>query len=209
MSDIVLYHMAPSRSSVVLWMLEEVGQPYEIRQLDGQKGENRQPDFLAINPMGKVPTLIHKGVTLTETAAICLFLADEYPQAGLTVPVGDPRRGPLLRWLVFGPACVEPAVVDKAFSRPDVRIAAAGWGNYDLVMDTLERTAAAASPWLLGEQFTVADVVLGSQIRWGMLFGLMDRRPAFEAYAGRLAERPALQRAEAKDEAMKPPPAAG
>src|SRR5262249_38746819 len=108
MSDLTLYHISPSRSSIVLWMLEELGEPYDVHLLRMQKGENRQSDYLAINPMGKVPAIRHKGVVITECAAICCFLADYYPAAKLNVPIDDPRRGPYLKWLFFGPSCVEP-----------------------------------------------------------------------------------------------------
>ncbi len=111
-ADLILYHFAPSRSMIARWMLEEVGQPYALHLLDFGKEEHRRPDYLAINPMGKVPALVHKGAVITEAAAICCYLADAFPDARLNVPVGDPRRGPYLRWLFFGPSCLEPAVID-------------------------------------------------------------------------------------------------
>jgi glutathione S-transferase len=199
MPKLVLYHAIPSRSSIARWMLEEVGEPYEIRILDLAKGENREPGYLAVNPMGKVPALDHDGVIVTEAAAICAYLADTFPQARLNVPVGDPRRGPYLKWLFFGPSCVEPAVTDRAFPRKEVpRHGTLGYGDYDTVMDVLAK-AVAQGPYLLGEQFTAADVVIGSGLRWGMMFKLIPERPEFSAYVGRLAERPALKRAQDKD----------
>lgn len=202
MTELVLYHAAPSRSSIVHWMLEEIGQPYRTELLDLKAEENRQPAYLAVNPMGKVPALRHDGVVITEAAAICLYLADRFPEAGLTVPVDDPRRGPFLKWLFFGPSCLEPAIMDKALPRakPAPR-SAAGHGEFDTVMEVLAE-AVEPGPHLLGAPFTAADVVIGSGLRWGMQFGIVPQRPEFTAYAGRLAERPALQRTTAQDEAL-------
>lgn len=198
---LTLYHAIPSRSSIARWMLEEVGEPYGIKLLDLQKGENRAPAYLAVNPMGKVPALDHDGTIVTEAAAICTYLADVFPQKKLNVPVGDRRRGLYLKWLFFGPSCVEPAVTDRAFPRKEeARRGMLGYGDYDTVMDVLAM-AVARGPYILGEQFTAADVVIGSGLRWGMMFKLIPERPEFTAYAGRLAERPAIKRAQEKDAA--------
>jgi glutathione S-transferase len=202
MAKLTLYHAAPSRSSIVHWMLEEVGEPYDIHLLSMQRGENRAPEYLAVNPMGKVPALRHGDVVVTEAAAICAYLADEFPQAKLNVPVGDARRGTYLKWLFFGPSCVEPAVTDRAFPRKEeARRGMLGYGDFDTVMDVVAK-AVAGRPYILGEQFTAADVVIGSGLRWGMSFKLLPQRPEFVAYAARLAARPALQRAEAKDKEL-------
>jgi len=199
MASLTLYHAAPSRSSIAHWMLEEVGQPYELQVLSLNEGDNRKPPYLAINPMGKVPALKHGDAVITEAAAICCYLADAFPQAGLGVPIGDPRRGPYLKWLFFGPSCVEPAVADKAFKRAEAAPRRAlGYGDYDTVMDVLT-DGVRKGPYLLGEQFTAADVVIGSGLRWGMAFKLIPERPEFTAYVARLAARPALKRAQAKD----------
>jgi len=203
MSDLVLYHIAPSRSSIVHWMLEEIGEPYDIHLLSMKRGENREPAYLAVNPMGKVPAIKHKGVVITEAAAICLYLADEFPKAGLTVPIGDPRRGLFLKWLFFSPSCIEPAIMDRAFKRAEeAPRSTVGYGDFDTTMDVVAK-AVERGPYLLGEQFTAADVVLGSTLRWGTMFNLIPQRPEFQAYIARLGERPALQRAEAKDEELK------
>jgi glutathione S-transferase len=200
MAKLTLYHAAPSRSSIVHWMLEELGQPYDIHLVSFKKGENMKPEYLAINPMGKVPALRHGDTVITEGAAICAYLADEFPQAKLNIPVGDPRRGVYLKWLFFGPSCVEPAIMEKRFPRKeDPPRAALGFGEYETVVDVLAKAAGAASPYLMGQQFTAADVVIGSGIRWGTIFGLLPQRPEFAAYSARLAERPALQRSTAKD----------
>jgi glutathione S-transferase len=202
MGTLTLYHASPSRSSVTLWMLEELGQPYDIHRLDLTKGENLEPAYLAVNPMGKVPALRHGDVVITEGAAICTYLADEFPAAKLNVPVGDPRRGIYLKWLFFGPSCIEPAVIDRAAPRKEqARRAMLGYGDFDTTMNTVA-AAVAKGPWILGEQFTAADVTIGATIRWGMMFKLIPERPEFTAYAARIAARPAAQRAEQKDKAM-------
>jgi glutathione S-transferase len=195
MPKLTLYHAAPSRSSIVHWMLEELGEPYDIHLVSFKKGENLQPEYLAVNPMGKVPAVRHGDVVVTEAAAICAYLADEFPQARLNVPVGNPRRGVYLKWLFFGPSCVEPAIMDRAYPRREAPPRAAlGFGDYDTVIEVLAKAAAAADPYLMGEQFTAADVVIGSGLRWGTMFKLVPERPEFTAYLARLAERPALQR---------------
>ena len=202
MAKLMLYHAAPSRSSVVLWMLEELGEPYDIHLLNLQKGENREADYLAVNPMGKVPALRHGDTVITELAAICTYLADEFPGAKLNVPIGTPRRGTYLKWLFFGPGCLEAAVIDRAAPRKEEpRRAMLGYGDFDTTMNVLA-AAVATGPWLMGEQFTAADVVVGSQIRWGMMFKLIPERKEFVDYAARIWERPAAQRAEAKDKKL-------
>ena len=200
MPKLVLYHAAPSRSSIVHWMLEELGQPYELQMVSFKQGENRQPAYLAVNPMGKVPALKHGDTVITEAAAICAYLADEFPQAGLNIPVGDPRRGTYLKWLFFGPSCVEPAIAERAFPRKEAPARSAlGFGDFDTVVDVLAKAAAAASPYLLGNKFTAADVIIGSGLRWGSMFKLLPDRAEFKPYLATLAERPALRRATEKD----------
>jgi glutathione S-transferase len=199
---LTLYHASPSRSSVALWMLEEIGEPYEIKLLSLSKGENRAADYLAINPMGKVPALRHGDTIITEVAAICTYLADEFPRAKLNVPIGTPRRGVYLKWLFFGPGCFEAAVIDRAAPRKEEpRRAMLGYGDFDTTMNVVAK-AVEKGPFLMGEQFTAADVVIGSNIRWGMIFKMVPERPEFTAYAARLAARPAAQRAEAKDKEL-------
>jgi glutathione S-transferase len=196
--ELVFYTNPMSRGRIVRWMLEEIGRPYRTELLD-YGTTMKAPAYLAINPMGKVPALRHGDSVVTEAAAICCYLADAFPQAGLAVPIGDPRRGAYLKWLFFGPSCVEPAVADKAFTRaePPPR-SALGYGDYDTVMDVLAG-ALRSGPYLLGQQFTAADVVIGSGLRWGMAFKLIPERQEFTAYTARLATRPALKRAQAKD----------
>jgi len=210
MSKLTLYHAAPSRSSIVHWMLEELGEPYDIQLVSFKKGENRQPEFLAINPMGKLPTIKHGDTVITEAAAICTYLADEFPKAKLNVPIGDPRRGVYLKWLFFGPSCVEPAVAERAWPRKEVAPRSAlGFGDFDTVMDVLAKGVAAAKPYLMGQQFTAADVIIGSNLRWGTMFKLIPERPEFTAYLGRINERPALKRVTEKDKKLQAEQEAG
>jgi glutathione S-transferase len=202
MAKLTLYHAAPSRSSITRWMLEETGEPYDVHLLSLSKGDNRSPEYLAVNPMGKVPALKHGDTVITEGAAICAYLADEFPRAKLSVPIGTPRRGVYLKWLFFGPSCIEAAVIDRASSRKEEpRRAMLGYGDFDTVMDVTAK-AVATGPYLMGEQFTAADVVIGSTLRWGMMFKLLPERPEFTAYVNRFATRPALQRAEAQDKEL-------
>ena len=199
MAKLTLYHASPSRSSIVLWMLEEIGEPYDVHLLSLSKAENRAADYLAVNPMGKVPALKDGETVITEVAAICTYLADEFPAAGLSVPVGTPQRGVYLKWLFFGPGCIEPAVIDRAAPRKEeARRGMLGYGDFDTAMNVVAK-AVEKGPYLMGEQFTAADVVVGSQIRWGTMFKLIPERPEFAAYSARLAARPAAQRAQAKD----------
>ena len=199
MPNLTLYHASPSRSSIVLWMLEEIGQPYDIKLIKLSAGENMKPDYLAINPMGKVPALKHGDTVITEVAAICTYLADEFPDKKLNIPVGAPQRGVYLKWLFFGPGCLEPAVVDRAAPRKEeARRAMLGYGDFDTTMNVLAK-AVEKGPWLMGDQFTAADVVIGANIRWGMIFKMIPERKGLLDYAARIAARPAAQRAEAKD----------
>jgi glutathione S-transferase len=202
LANLTLYHASPSRSSIARWMLEEIGEPYDLHVLNLTKGEQQAPDYLAVNPMGKVPALKHGDAVITEAAAICTYLADEFPQARLNVPVGDPRRGTYLRWLFFAPSCIEPAITDRAFPRKEEpRRGMLGYGDFDTVMAVVAG-AVEPGPYLMGEQFTAADVVLGSTLRWGMMFGILPKRPEFVAYVDRLEQRPALKRAVALDQEL-------
>ena len=202
MPNLTLYHAAPSRSSIVLWMLEELGQPCDIKLIKLSAGDNLKPDYLAINPMGKVPAVKHGDTVITEAAAICTYLADEFPDKKLNVPVGTPRRGEYLKWLFFGPSVIEPAMTDRAYPRKEApRAAALGWRDFDTVLDIVAKPLA-KGPFLLGEQFTAADVVIGSGLRYGMMFKMIPERKEFTDYVARFAARPAAKRAEAKDKEM-------
>jgi glutathione S-transferase len=199
--QLTLFHASPSRSSIVHWMLEELGEPYRLEVLNLRAGDQRKPAYLAINPMGKVPTLKDGDVVVTEVAAICCYLADTYPKAKLAPPIGDKRRGDYLKWLFYGPSCLEPAMIDKALNRPPAPRTTAGWADYDTVIEVL-RSAVGAREYLLGEQFSAADIVIGSGLRWGMLFKMFPDLPEFVTYVDRLKARPAMQRQLAKDEVL-------
>jgi glutathione S-transferase len=199
--QLTLFHASPSRSSIVHWMLEELGEPYRLEVLNLRAGDQRKPAYLAINPMGKVPTLKDGDVVVSEVAAICCYLADTYPKAKLAPPIGDKRRGDYLKWLFYGPSCLEPAMIDKALNRPPAPRTTAGWADYDTVIEVL-RSAVGAREYLLGEQFTAADIIIGSGLRWGMLFKMFPDLPEFVTYVDRLKARPAMQRQLAKDEVL-------
>lgn len=196
---IILHHAAPSRSSTVLFMLEEIGAPYELKVMDLQKEEQYRPEYLAINPMGKVPAIEYEGAVVTEVGAICTYLADAFPKAGLAPPIGDPRRGTYLRWMFFQGNALEPAIVDHALKREPGRRSMMPYGTYEVAVAALER-AVEKGPWFLGEQYSAADVYVGSAIAWGLTFQLLPERKVFKDYAARLNARPARQRALAIDE---------
>lgn len=194
MADITFYTNPMSRGRIVHWMLEELGVPYEMKILDLEKGEHKQPEYLKINPMGKVPAIVHRGVVITEAAAICTYLTDAYPQAKLAPAADDPQRGTYLRWIFFAAACVEPAIIDKLFARPAVeRKSALGYGSYGDTLDALE-TALKPGPYILGDRFSTADVYVGAQLQWGLMVKALEPRPVFREYVDRIAQRPALQK---------------
>ena len=199
--ELVFYTNPMSRGQIVRWMLEEVGQPYrtEIMQYEASM---KSPAYLAINPMGKVPAITHRGQVVTECAAICAYLADAFPDAGLAPAPGSLERAPYYRWLFFAAGPVESAVMNRSVgfvSGPD-KSRMLGYGTFEATMDVLEK-AVSTGGYLAG-QFSAADVYLGSQVLWGLQFGTMEKRPAFEAYAALLSARPAYQRAREIDGAL-------
>lgn len=198
--SIVLYHHPFTRAASVIWMLEEVGAPYELRWLDLMKGHGRSPEYLALNPMGKLPTLVDGDVVVTEVAAIGLYLADRYAAGRLAPALDDPRRGTYFRWSLFAPSVIEPGSMAK-MAGWSYKASQAGWGEHATMLDTMEK-AIGAGPFLLGEQFTMADVIFGGTLRYMMRFDMVEKRPAFTAYGDRLEARPALQRAEVKNAAI-------
>jgi len=203
MSDaLILYTNPMSRGRIARWMLEEIGEPYETVVLD-YGTTMKSPEYLAINPMGKVPALKHGDVVVTECAAICAYLADAFPDKGLAPPPTSRQRGTYYRWLFFGAGPVDTAAVNKAlgFEVPENRRRATGYGSIEEVASTLEQ-AVAKGPYLLGGHFSAADVYLGSQIVWGVEFGSFEKRPAFEAYAARITSRPAAVRAREIDDRL-------
>ena len=200
--EIVFYSNPMSRGRIVRWMLEEVGRPYRAVVLD-YGTTMKAPDYLALNPMGKVPTITHGEVTVSECAAICAYLADAFPQAGLAPALDDPMRGPYLRWMFFAAGPVEAAVTARSLGllAPADKAGMVGYGTFDTVIDTLE-TAVSGGPYILGERFSAADVYVGSQIAWGLQFKSIPERPAFAAYAARITAREAAVRARALDDAL-------
>jgi glutathione S-transferase len=205
--EIVFYTNPMSRGRVVRWMLEETGQPYRTELLD-YATTMKAPRYLAINPMGKVPALRHGDAVVTETSAICAYLADAFPDAGLAPPPGDRNRGAYYRWLFFAAGPLEAAVTNKALgvAVPEGRERMVGYGTFDAVMAAVEG-ALGADGYLAGDRFTAADLYLGSQLGFGMMFGTIEKRPAFERYWARLAARPAAVRARELDDAAMVPPA--
>ena len=194
MTEPVVFYTNPmSRGRIVNWLLDEIGEPYETRVLSFEKREHKTPAFLAINPMGKLPTIVHRGAVVTETAAICMYLADEFQAAGLAPKIGDPQRGVYLRWFVFGAAALEPAIIDKMLARPPVeRKSALSYGSYEDAVKTLE-TAVSPGPWILGERFSAVDVYLGSQVNFGFMTKALEPTPVLQKYADRCSARPALR----------------
>ena len=204
--ELVFYTNPRSRGRIVRWMLEEVGQPYRTEVLE-YGTTMKAPTYLAVNPMGKVPALRHGDTVVTEAAAICAYLADAFPQAGLAPPANDRLRGPYYRWLFFAAGPIEAAVTNKTFGfvAPPERQGTLGYGSFERVMNTLD-AALSGGNYLVGDKFSAADVYLGSQIGFGLLFGTFEKRPAFERYWQRISARPAYARARQLDDASMPPP---
>jgi glutathione S-transferase len=200
-SKIVLFHAPNTRSTGTVILLEELGAPYGLRVLNMQAGEQREPAFLAVNPMGKVPALLHGDVLVTEQVAIMLYLADLFPNAGLTPAVGDERRGPYLRWMTFYGSCFEPALVDKAMKREPAPPRMSPYGDFDTVMGLITAQLR-AGPFILGQTFSVADVLWGTAMMWTTMFGLVEKTPEIEAYIARTSTRPAAVRVREQDAAL-------
>ena len=200
--ELVLYTNPMSRGRIARWMLEEVGQPYKTEVLD-YASTMKAPAYLAINPMGKVPALRHGDAVVTETAAICAYLADAFPQAGLAPPPGSKLRASYYRWLFFTAGPVEAALTNKAlgFAVPPDRERMMGYGNIAQTLDTLE-AAVSRGDYLVGDSFTAADLYVGSHIGFGLMFGTLEKRPAFEKYWQRVSSRPACVRAKKLDDAQ-------
>ncbi len=202
MSDQLVFYTHPmSRGRIIRWMLEEVGQPYETRILDW--ANIKDPAYLAVNPMGKVPAIVHGDTVVTECAAICAYLADAFPEANLAPPVGSKLRGDYYRWLFYAAGPLEAAVTVKSLgfevSADSKRMA--GWGDYGDVMDTLEK-ALTGRDYLVGDSFTAADLYVASHLAWGLQFGNIEPRPVFQDYAKRMTSRPADLRATQIDDAL-------
>jgi glutathione S-transferase len=200
--ELVFYTNPMSRGRIVRWMLEELGRPYHTELLE-YGTTMKAPAYLAINPMGKVPALRHVDTVVTECAAICAYLADAFPEAGLAPPPGDRLRGPYYRWLFFAAGPLEAAATNKAFGfeLPAERKAMAGYGSLADVLSVLD-AAVTGREYLVGDRFTAADVYVGLHLGWGMQFGTIEQRPSFERYFARLNTRPAAVRAREIDDAL-------
>jgi len=198
---LTLYHAPNTRSSGALLFLEEIGAPYDLVVLNMKAGEQRGAAYLAVNPMGKVPALRHGDALVTEQAAIALYLADLFPAAGLAPAIGDPLRGPYLRWMVYYGNCFEPAVVDRARNLDAPPQVMSPYGRYETVIETVNAQLR-QGPYLLGERFSAADLLWGMALSWTTQFGLVPRTPEIEAYVARHAARPAVARVAARDAAL-------
>jgi glutathione S-transferase len=198
---IVLYHSPQSRSSVALTLLEELGAPYELRVLNMKAGENRQGPYLAVNPLGKVPAIWHRGALVTEQVAVDIYLADLFPQAGLTPGIDDPRRGPYLRWLAYYGSCFEPALVDKAMKREPAPPSMSTYSDFDSMLNNLIDQLS-QGPYLLGEKMTAADVQWGLGLWWSTMFKIVPEHPVIAAYIERMRSRPAFVKVAAMDEKL-------
>lgn len=204
--DLVFYTNPMSRGRIARWTLEEVGATYRTEVLEYGTGM-KSPEYRAINPMGKVPAIVHGGTVVTEAAAICAYLADAFPEAGLAPDVRSPERGTYYRWLFFGAGPLESAVTAKSLGllAPSEKAGMVGYGSYDDTLGALE-TALRNGPYILGERFSAADLYVGAQIGWGLMFKSIEPRPGFAEYAERCRSRPAAQRATELDDALMPPP---
>ena len=203
---VTLFHSPNTRSFGALLLLEELGADHELQVLNMKAGEQRGAAYLAINPMGKVPAVRHGDALVTEQAAVFMYLADLYPEAGLAPAIGDPLRGPYLRWMVYYGSCFEPAVVDKAMKREPAAPSTSPYGDYDTMLTTLTNQLA-RGPYLLGERFTAADVLWGTALTWTTMFKLVPELPVIVDYMARVNARPAMARARARDAALASPQA--
>ena len=195
---ITLYHSPNTRSTGALILLEELGADYALHVLNMKAGEQRHAAYLAVNPMGKVPAIRHGDARVTEQAAVFLYLADLYPEAHLAPPIGDPRRGPYLRWMVYYGSSFEPALLDRALKREPAPPSTTPYGDYDTMLKTLTDQLAKGS-FLLGETFSAADVLWGTALGWTTRFKLVPDLPVITDYVARVAARPAVARARARD----------
>jgi len=198
--SITLYHHPFSRAATVVWMLEEAGVEYELEYVDMLAGAHKTPELLALNPMGKLPVLVDDGQVITEAAAIGLYLADRYAPGRLAPAIDDPARGSYLRWSLFAPSVIEPGAMAQA-AKWEFRAPQAGWGAYDTMLGAME-SAVGHGEWILGDQFSMADVIFGGTLRYMMRFEMVEPRDSFTAYAKRLEARPALQRSMARNAAV-------
>lgn len=200
-SDIVFYHSPNTRSVGTFTLLEELRAPYEMQVVNMKADEQRQPAYLAINPMGKVPAIRHNGALVTEQVAIFLYLADLFPEAGLAPATTDPLRGPYLRWTIYYGSCFEPAAIDKALKRDPAPRSMCAYGDYDTMLNTLVDQLR-PGPYLLGERFTATDVLWGTALTWMTAFKLVPELPEIMTYITRFADRPSVSKVKEHDAAL-------
>lgn len=187
---ITLFHSPQSRSSGALTLLEELGAPYKLHVLNMKAGEQRRPEYLAVNPLGKVPAILHRSELVTEQVAIFIYLADLFPDAGLAASIGDAQRGSYLRWLVYYASCYEPALVDRAMQRDPAPHATSPYGTFDTMLETVV-SQIRDRPYLLGEKISAADILWGNALNWGVMFKLVPQDKAVTDYVARIVQRPA------------------
>ena len=195
---LTFFHSPNTRSSGALILLKELGADYQLHVLNMKSGEQRQPAYLAVNPMGKVPAVLHGDALVTEQVAVFLYLADLYPEAGLAPAIGDPLRGPYLRWMTFYGSCFEPAVVDRSMKREPAAPSTSPYGDFDTMFKTLTDQLA-EGPYMLGDRFTAVDVLWGTALTWTTMFGLVPETPVTRAYMDRVNARPSVAWARQKD----------
>ena len=199
--QVELFYAPQTRASGVRVLLEELGAPYKLNVLNLRLGENRQPHFLAVNSSGKVPALRVGDAVITEQVAIYIYLADLFPEKGLTPALDDPRRGPYLRWFVHMASCFEPALVDRALKREEPPVSMSPYGSFETVMENM-RARLAKGPYVLGDRMTAVDVLWGMGLRWGMMFGIVPELDEFKEYTARFAERPSVVKVLQEDQNM-------
>lgn len=198
---LTLHYSPQTRATGTRVLLEELDAPYDLHVLNMKAGEQREPAYRAINPLGKVPAVSHRGAIITEQVAITIYLADLFPQAGLAPATRDPRRGPYLRWIAYYGSSFEPALIDKFMKREPAPVTQTPYSDYGIMLGTLQAQLV-QGPYLLGEQMTAADILWGIALGWTMMFGLVPKDDVFTRYSERITSRPAFQRISAEDAAM-------
>ncbi|NOJ45867.1 glutathione S-transferase family protein [Bradyrhizobium archetypum] len=198
---ITLYYSPQTRATGTRVLLEELGAPYDLHVLNMKAGEQRQPAYLAVNPLGKVPAIRHGEALVTEQVAIYIYLADLFPEAGLTPALDDARRGPYLRWIAYYGASFEPALIDKFMNHEPAPVTQSPYSDYESMLGALEAQLC-RGPYLLGDHMTAADILWGIAFSWTMMFGLVPKKDVFARYAERITSRPAFQRINAADDEM-------
>ncbi|MGJ4944278.1 glutathione S-transferase family protein [Bradyrhizobium sp. HKCCYLS1011] len=198
---ITLYYAPQTRATGTRVLLEELGAPYDLHVLNMKAGEQRQPAYLVVNPLGKVPAVSHRGQLVTEQVAVYIYLADLFPEAGLTPALDDPLRGPYLRWIAYYGSSFEPALIDRYMQHTPAPVTQSPYADYDTMLGALEAQLA-KGPYLFGERMTAADVLWGTAFSWTLMFGLVPKRDVFVSYAERMTARPAFQRVKTADEEM-------